>query len=116
MAGKEVQLRNGGMVFEPAILVTAYSVRDLMEKDPIAFWELVEVCRKPDHQIFSSVQAQVLVARSLLVPVRTADGAIDLARSKPHQIIRDVVCSMVEGELPHVRLVSPLPSAEARPE
>lgn len=101
---KEVSLRNGGVVPDVAVTTVFLNVRSLMTDDPIAFWELVEVARDKDHRIFSEVQVKALRNRNLL----------DDEKGSMHSIIRDVVCSMVEGELPNITLVNPVePTAAA---
>jgi hypothetical protein len=104
----DIRLKNGGLVSVRQLVWFSLQVSGLPETDLRAFWELIEKCRKPDHQIFSSHDAEALEKLGLLTIIRRGDNSIDLVASQPSQAVRDVVCSMVEGELPRVRLVNPM--------
>lgn len=66
--------------------VTMMSLEMLMDENPMAFYELVEICRDPDHSLFGNT-AEVLKDLSLLQPNGT-----------PHDVIRDVVLHHVTGD------------------
>lgn len=46
-----VKLKNGSEVPEPVVVTTMMNIELLMEKNPIAFYELVQKCRNPKHKM-----------------------------------------------------------------
>jgi hypothetical protein len=81
-----VTLKNGSTEPKPAISATALAAKYLMKSDPIAFYELVEICRNPNHTPFENT-AEKLQSMALL-------GSNKL----PHATVRNVIVSAVEGE------------------
>ena len=71
------------------------SLNMLMETNPIAAYELVQICKNPNHKMFGNTE-EVLVDLSLL----SEDGV--------HSVIKNVVMSAFEGEGLDMCLTSPL--------
>ena len=81
-----VTLKNGTIEFEPLVRATYMSIGQLFNNEPIAFVELVELCKDRDHELFGNTE-EVLKARTLLQP----NGTV-------HESVRNVVQSAVQGE------------------
>lgn len=95
-----LKLKNGSEEFPALVKVTMMSVEHLLESHPVAFFELVSLCRDRDHELFgnTAVKLQGL-------------GLVDPG-GKVHGSIRNIVLSAVEGEDLEMRLISPLAEAE----
>ena len=91
-----VRLKNGAEEFGPTVKVVTLSLQHLMVANPIAFDELVEKARHPEHLLFGNA-GQTLHRAGLL----EADG------EHMHDSVRNVVVSAVEGEGLEMRLVNP---------
>jgi hypothetical protein len=94
---REVTLKDGSIVPEPAVAAIHLLLESLINKDLLAFYELVMLSRDSNHQIFSEVQRQTLTSLSLIQ-----------SDNRPHQLIAEVVRNSVEGDLSDMRLVNPL--------
>lgn len=70
------------------------SLQSLIEDEPIAFYELVMLCRNPSHEPFGNT-GQKLVDRMLV----EQDG-------QPHSSIRNIVLSATVGEGLDMKLVN----------
>lgn len=90
-----VKLKNGAEEADIAVKVTMMSLNMLMETNPIAAYELVQICKNPNHKMFGNTE-EVLVDLSLL----SEDGV--------HSVIKNVVMSAFEGEGLDMCLTSPL--------
>ena len=103
---KMILLKNGVTEFRPLVAATMMSLRGLLERDPIAFYELVMKVRDPSHKVFSGHQVQVLKDLSLM----DAEGGI-------HSTISNIVQSAVTGDGFNMVLTSPvmLPGTEKVP-
>ena len=90
-----VKLKNDAV--EPDVLVAAIRValEEILEKHPIAFYELVRVCRNPAHAPFGNA-GDILKKFDLM----EEGGTI-------HNSIRNVVLSAVAGDEFHLQLDSP---------
>ena len=93
---KVVKLKNGSEEAEPLVRVTIMSLRMLMESDPIAFYELFELCKDRNHKMFGNAGEKL--AKLGLVG----------AAGHVHDSIRNIVLSAVEGEGLDMCLVSPI--------
>ena len=96
-----VNLKNGTSELR-ILVVSTYGILKKMLDDmegAIAFYELVEVCKNPSHQVFSSKQKEYLISRALM----QSDGRI-------HQSVRNIVLSSVQGEGLELSLVNPIAS------
>jgi hypothetical protein len=91
-----VELRNGKSAPEPAVKTTMINLQLVAGRDWLAFYELVSVCRDPDHSIFGDCGATL--ERLALLD----------AGGRPHEIVRDVVLSAVTGEDFGLRIGSPI--------
>ena len=96
-----VILRHGGETPQAAVQTIMLNLRVLLDEQPIAFYELVQVCRNRDHVPFGDT-AEVLTGRGLL----ERDG-------RPHRVVRDVVLSAARGEEADLHLGSPLAGDES---
>jgi hypothetical protein len=102
-------LRNGSSEKELLVAVTMFTLKSLLEdKNPetaagsaIAFYELVQKCEDPSHEIFASVTKVLLKERALL----DASGAV-------HSSVRNIVLSAKRGEGLELYLGSPYAGAE----
>lgn len=81
-----VTLRNGAEEHEPTVRAIILNLELLMSQEPIAFYELVCVCRDPGHQIFGNCGTK-LQDRDFL------DGS-----GRPFTTVRNVVLSSVAGD------------------
>lgn len=72
---------------EPLETAIKMSVELIFERHPIAFYELVQVCRDPDHKLFGNT-GEILEAYSLL-----QEGT-----SRPHTAVKEVVLANTKGE------------------
>lgn len=81
-----VVLKNGATEALSLVSVTMMSINQLLASKPLAFYEMVEVCRDKNHKIFGTL-GNDLVELALL----QLDG-------QPHGSIKNIVLSAVEGE------------------
>ena len=84
-----VKLKNGTEEFRPLVAVTRMHINKLLESNPIALYELVELCRDRHHKPFGQT-GDDLVALSLAT--KTSDGLM------VHESIRNIVLSATSGE------------------
>lgn len=96
-----LKLKNGTEEAAPLVKVTMMSAEHLVESNPIAFVELVALCRDRDHELFGNTAVE-LQRLALVGP----DGSV-------HDSIRNVVLSAAEGEGLEMRFVSPLAEGKA---
>ena len=90
-----IKLKNGTEEVEPLVRVTMMSLRSLMSVNPVAFYELVELCKDRTHVLFGNT-GKVLEERSLV-----QNGVV-------HDSVRNIVLSAVTGEGLEMRLTSPV--------
>lgn len=94
-----VMLRNGYEHAEPLVRVTLMSLRSLMEENPVAFYELVALCRDSTHKLFGNT---TVVLRDLsLIEGEGFPATV-------HDAIREITLAATEGELLELRMVNPL--------
>lgn len=91
-----LKLRNGAEEAKPLVVVTQTILSNLMDNDPIAFYELVMKARNPAHKIFGNV-GEILRKRALL-----ENG------DRMHDSMRNIIVSAVEGEGLDMVLRSPV--------
>jgi hypothetical protein len=94
-----VELKNGTTHLASFVSSIRSAIQHLFYDEPIAFNELVQLCRSPAHPIWKS-STRVLIEYSLLT--KTTTGFI------VHDGIRDIVLSATEGNGPNLKLVSPV--------
>src|SRR3989338_5617614 len=82
---KLVKLKNGSEEAEPLVRVTMMSLQHLMGENPIAFYELVELCKNRNHKMFGNTN-EILERLSMV-----SNGFV-------HGSIRNIVLSAVKGE------------------
>jgi hypothetical protein len=92
---KTVILKNGAEEAEPLVNVTMMSLRKLMEEQPIAFYEFVELCKDSKHQLFGNA-SEVLNRLGLI-----HGGAV-------HDSIRNIVLSATKGDGFEMELINPV--------
>lgn len=92
-------LKNGSQVPEPLVKVTMLLLSTLMERNPIAFYELVMKCRDSKHELLGNT-SEVLSDLSLI----QSDGCV-------HDAIRDIMLSASEGKGLDMTLRSPVATA-----
>lgn len=90
-----VTLKNGAE--EPQILVagTMLSLRTLHKDHPVALYELMMLCRQPDHELFGNAR-NILESFGLIEP-----------NGQPHDSTRNIVLSAMEGDGFEARLTNP---------
>ena|SRR3990167_5460798 len=92
-----LKLKNGSEVAKPIVFTTMITLNELMETNPIAFFELVQKCRNPQHEMFGNTEDEV-----------RKWGLMDYAPGKVHECTRDIVLSAVEGDDLGMQLTSPV--------
>lgn len=92
---KAVVLKNGAEEVEPLVAVVMMSLRTLLRENPIAFFELVQLCKDRNHKPFGTT-GTILEQTSLI-----QNGVL-------HDSVRNIVLSAVEGEGLEMRLTSPV--------
>ena len=83
---EQIRLKNGSEEAKVLVTVTSINVNNLLKTNPIAFFELVSLCRDPQHKPFGNT-SQILADLSLMEPGGTV-----------HQSIRNIVLSGSQGE------------------
>ena len=97
-----VDLKNGSSEAGPLVAVTMLSLNAVLEGNGdalngmLAFYELVQKCKNPDHKIWSEAQSTLLMGLSLL----DANGDV-------HNSIKNVVLSAAQGDGLELSLGSP---------
>jgi len=70
-----VKLKNGTEEAKPLVVATMLSIKTLMKKQPIAFYDLVLKCRDNSYKPFG-INGQVLQDLALLQPDGSVHGSI----------------------------------------
>ena len=96
MTATNVMLRNGKEAPDILVNTTMLALSTLLSQQPVAFYELVEVCRNKDHVIFGDCASRI-----------ERFGLMESGRV--HECVRDIVLSAVDGEDFDLTLHSPLP-------
>ena|SRR3989344_1004550 len=91
-----IVLKNGAEEVEPLVRALMMSLRQLMREHPIVFYELVHLCRDRNHRLFVDAR-EVLDSFTLLE-----------RNGFPHDSVRNVVLSAVEGEGLDMVFTSPI--------
>lgn len=90
------KLKNGSEELKSLVLLTMISLRNLIETNPIAFYELVTKCRDDSHRLFGNT-VEVL---KRFVPTQDERGRV-------HESIKNIVLSAAEGDGLEMTLGSP---------
>lgn len=93
-----VELRTGAEVPEPLVATTVLALEALMDTNPIALYEAVEIARNPSHVPFGKT-GDALRGLSLL------DGS-----GQMFSTARDIILAATDGGDFDIRLVSPYAS------
>jgi hypothetical protein len=99
-----VRLRTGKEVPEAALITVRISTGILLEKHPIAIYELVMACRDSSHVPFR--QTGPAIAEVGLAEVRS-DGTLRI-----HDITRDIVLASVDGDGAGLAMVPPVAATD----
>ncbi len=91
-----VVLRNGAEEVRVAVKSTMDNIKDLLNTNPAAFYELVQLCRDRSHKLFGNTE-KVLIDLSLVQP----GGSV-------HSSVRNVVLSAIEGDGFNMKIRSPV--------
>lgn len=91
-----VILKNGTEEAKMLVAVIMMSLKSLAEEKPLSFYELVELCKDPSHELWGD-SAEDLKALNLLEPAGTV-----------HSSIKHVVLSAAVGEGIELALGSPV--------
>jgi hypothetical protein len=97
-----VRLRTGKEVPDVLVSTTMLSLKTLLNEHPIAFYELVMLCRDENHVCFGNSGMWL-----------QGEGLIE-ANGRPHECVQDIVLAAAEGEGLALALRNPL--AEQPPE
>ena len=84
---KTVTLKNGATEAMPLVTTIMMVLEDLLSNDPMAFYDLVMICRDPNYQPFGNARER-LEARGLLAP----------RAKQPHRSIKNIILSAVTGD------------------
>lgn len=76
-----VMLKNGSEVPAAAVATTMIALRELFGSQPVAFYELVQLARDPQHQLWGD--SEQVLKRYAMLPL--------------HGVTRDVIKSAVTG-------------------
>lgn len=90
------KLKNGAEEMRVLVGATMLSLKSLLADDPMAFYDLVELCKDPDYTVFGD-NIDVLKAVALV----GNDGKI-------HGSIKNIIVSAVTGEGLDMVLGSPV--------
>lgn len=90
-----VKLKNGSEAVEVLVETTMISLTSLREENTIAFFELVQKCRNPQHIMFGDAKE---IAQKF--------GLIE--QGKIHDVIKDIILSAVEGDMLDMKMVDPI--------
>ena len=90
-----VKLKNGSDEFGPLVVGVMLSLKALAEKNPIAFYEIVQLARNRNHKFFGNVEKDL------------QDFSLLGSDSRLHSSIRNIVLSASEGDGIELKLVSP---------
>lgn len=90
-----VKLKNGSEVPESVVATTMMNLECLMSKNPIAFYELVEKCKNPKHEMFGNTK-------------KVAEELALMNSGSVHDITKNIVLSAVQGEELNMTLNSPV--------
>jgi len=96
-----VELKNGSTEMRMLVAGTYMTLKAMFDdiQGVTAFYELVQTCINPEHEIFSDVQKQYLIDKALM----KSDGQV-------HGSIKNIVLSATVGEGVDLSLVSPIAS------
>lgn len=91
---ESVTLKNGTEEVRSLVAAILLSLQSLIETYPIAFYDLVQLCRDPEYKTFN---IEILKSWTMI----QEDGSI-------HTSIRNVVLNAVTGEGINLKLESPV--------
>jgi hypothetical protein len=91
-----VELKNKTTVPKSLVIVTMMSLKALLQKNPIAFYELVQKCRNSKHEMFGNT-LEVATKLGLIIH----DGRI-------HEYTKNIILSAVSGDGLDMSLGSPI--------
>ncbi len=102
----EVNLKNGANELKPLVLTVMVVLRKMLEigggvTGAILFYELVEICKNPDHKPFGNTGDDL---KKLTLLSETG------GKYRVHDSIRNIVLSAAEGTDLDLHLVSPFAS------
>lgn len=92
-----IKLKNGAEEAKMLVGVIMLSLQELLKEKPIIFYELVQLCRNPEHELFSDVVVAELKNTNLIEVAGTV-----------HSSIKNIVLSAVTGEGIDLFLKSPV--------
>ena len=98
---KTVRLKNGTEEGRQLVGALQLIMGGLFDEEPMAAYELVELCKDPSHVLFGNAGAELKDRRLL-----EGDGSV-------HGSIRNIVLNSVEGEGLDLKLVSPIGGSDA---
>ena len=91
-----IKLKNGMQEAKPLVAIIGLHVKRLIEKNPIALYELVMKCRNRDHQFFGNAP-DILKDLNLL----ESDNSV-------HSSIRNIILSLATGDGLDMKFVNPV--------
>ncbi len=97
---RQVRLKNGSEVFEPQVIMTMKLLQKIFVESrpdkmlgPVAIYELVAICKNPDHKLFGSFGERL--AKLTLLRDVSINGE---AKYAVQDTVRDIVLSAVDGQ------------------
>lgn len=91
-----VILRTGKEMLSALVGAVMLSLEELIEKNPIAFYELVQLVRNPNHQLFGN--AGDILRKFNFIEIG----------GQPHDMTRQIILAATEGEGLNLKLVPPI--------
>ena len=84
-----VILKNGAVEVKSAVMIIMCAIRSLVSKEPMGFYELIEICRNPQHKPWGDIGKTLKEAN--LITEHNDQWLV-------HETIRNTALSAVEGE------------------
>jgi len=95
-----IKLKDGNTIQKSMASVLQISLQNLMQKDPIAFYEFVELCRDAKHELFGNT-AETLKKYLLIETTNKGNYSV-------RDEMKTFVANAVEGEGLDMKLVDPV--------
>jgi hypothetical protein len=95
-----VKLKNGSSETAISVQMAMIPLREIAEKETLLFYELVQLCRDPQHQMLKMYGSRLKERYGLVSEV--FDGKYEV-----HASVRNVVLSAVTGDDSALAVVSP---------
>lgn len=105
-----VLLKNGVEEVKPLVAGTMLSLRTLLKDQPMAFYELVELCRDATHQIWGDLSEELEKVGLISLHTLESGSIVPIV----HSSIRNIVISAVSGSGLDMALKSPVEAGNTK--